>query len=95
MEERRFDRLARLVARDLPRRRVLGGLFLGEFGIHGKSAGEFDRPGAAGIDVDGFVYVVDTHNHRIQKFIPIWRLLNASQRFMDGIVSVGTRSALT
>lgn len=40
------------------------------FGIYGSGPGngQFNRPRGVAIDSDGFVYVVDSGNHRIQKF---------------------------
>jgi len=38
-----------------------------QWGAPGNGPGEFDRPLAVAIDDDGFVYVADLENHRIQK----------------------------
>jgi uncharacterized protein (TIGR03663 family) len=38
------------------------------FGSQGTGPGEFERPNGIQIDADGFVYVADTGNHRVQKF---------------------------
>ncbi len=38
------------------------------WGAPGTGAGEFDRPRDVAVGPDGFVYVTDTFNHRIQKF---------------------------
>ncbi len=38
------------------------------WGTPGVGAGEFDRPRDVAVGPDGFVYVADTFNHRIQKF---------------------------
>ena len=51
------------------------GAFVRQFGAPGRGDGQFSREagrGATGIaiDADGFVYVADTWNHRIQKFSP-------------------------
>lgn len=51
------------------------GAFVRQFGAAGRGDGQFSREagrGATGlaIDADGFVYVADTWNHRIQKFSP-------------------------
>ena len=40
------------------------------FGTEGGAAGEFLRPNGIKIGADGFLYVADTGNHRIQKFTP-------------------------
>lgn len=34
----------------------------------GEIEGEFNRPHACAFDSEGYVYVADTHNHRLQKF---------------------------
>jgi len=44
------------------------GSFLNKWGAFGGQAGQFNRPRAAAIDDDGFIYVSDWGNHRIQKF---------------------------
>jgi len=38
------------------------------FGIQGAAPGQFERPSGIEVGPDGFVYVADTGNHRIQKF---------------------------
>ena len=38
------------------------------FGQHGKKSGEFNTPYGACVDADGFVYVCDANNHRVQVF---------------------------
>ncbi len=43
------------------------GKFLREFGASGGEPGQFKIPNAIAISPDGFVYVSDTHNWRIQK----------------------------
>jgi hypothetical protein len=42
--------------------------YLMQWGTQGAGAGEFESPQGMAIDGNGFVYVVDTGNHRIQKF---------------------------
>jgi predicted membrane-bound mannosyltransferase/sugar lactone lactonase YvrE len=46
--------------RDLAARRV--------FGSQGAAPGQLERPNGIAIDSQGFVYVADTGNHRVQKF---------------------------
>lgn len=46
-----------------------GGSFVTEFGGTGNGDGQFNWPGAIAIDGSGNIYVVDTQNHRIQKFV--------------------------
>ena len=38
------------------------------FGQHGNKSGEFNTPYAVCVDADGFVYVCDANNHRVQVF---------------------------
>lgn len=38
-----------------------------EFGGAGNGAGQFSRPMGMGVDIDGYVYVADSNNNRIQK----------------------------
>ena len=49
--------------------------FISEFGSAGRGNGQFDRPYGIAIDKDGYVYVSDLGNKRIQKFAP-GRMLN-------------------
>ena len=42
--------------------------FLGYFGSKGTAEGEFTNPTGISVDVNGFIYVADTDNHRVQKF---------------------------
>jgi streptogramin lyase len=42
--------------------------FLLQWGSKGTGNGQFDRPSFVAVDDDGFVYVADSGNHRIQKF---------------------------
>jgi hypothetical protein len=44
------------------------GKYLTGFGAKGVGEGEFQLPHGLAIDSQGFLYVVDTRNHRIQKF---------------------------
>jgi DNA-binding beta-propeller fold protein YncE len=46
------------------------GKYLTGFGNKGVGKGEFQTPHGLAIDSKGHLYVVDTHNHRIQKFAP-------------------------
>ena len=45
------------------------GKVLGRWGVRGKGAGEFEKPLGVAVDGQGRVYVADTYNHRIQRFI--------------------------
>ena len=40
----------------------------GTFGSHGSGNGQFYNPVGVAVDKNGYVYVVDKDNHRIQKF---------------------------
>ena len=42
--------------------------FKGQWGSTGTGDGQFKEPDGIAVDSDGNVYVVDTNNHRIQKF---------------------------
>lgn len=44
------------------------GEFIDKWGTPGAGAGEFDYPTGVAIDGNGYVYVADTRNHRIQVF---------------------------
>ena len=44
------------------------GAFLATWGTGGSAEGEFDRPSGIGVARDGYVYLADTANNRIQKF---------------------------
>jgi DNA-binding beta-propeller fold protein YncE len=46
------------------------GKYLTGFGVKGDGKGQFHRPHGLAIDSKGYLYVVDTRNHRIQKFAP-------------------------
>ena len=46
----------------------LSGAFLTSFGKHGTERGEFKYPKGIVFDCDGFLYVCDWLNHRIQVF---------------------------
>lgn len=46
------------------------GRFISEFGSAGRGNGQFDRPYGIAIDKDGYIYISDTGNKRIQKFAP-------------------------
>ncbi len=46
------------------------GTYLSEFGGMGANPGQFNKPTGIAIDNDGFVYISDTNNNRIQKFNP-------------------------
>jgi len=44
------------------------GFFLSEWGEKGEETGQFDGPTDIAVDEQGYVYVVDWGNHRIQAF---------------------------
>jgi len=44
------------------------GTFLGKWGVFGSGAGALNGPAGIAIDADDHVYIVDQHNHRVQKF---------------------------
>lgn len=46
------------------------GAFVSRWGAEGTADGQFDWPADVAIDGDGFIYVVDAFNNRIQKFGP-------------------------
>ncbi|OAA26338.1 hypothetical protein AT15_06555 [Kosmotoga arenicorallina S304] len=48
------------------------GEFITQFGSWGINPGEFRDPYGVAVDYEGFIYVADTANQRIQKFAPIW-----------------------
>jgi tripartite motif-containing protein 71 len=45
------------------------GTFLAEYGTQGSGEGQFNGPDGLAIDASGALYVCDTHNNRIQKFV--------------------------
>ncbi|MCS6800522.1 MAG: TIGR03663 family protein [Chloroflexota bacterium] len=45
------------------------------FGARGSGAGQLLEPRGIAVDGDGFIYVVDTGNHRVQKFDPSGRVV--------------------
>ena len=47
---------------------TIGGLYVTSFGQRGNKEGEFNRPSYLCTDKDGFIYVCDTLNNRIQCF---------------------------
>lgn len=55
----------------------LDGKWQKAFGVCGVNDGEFQRPSGIAVDGDGFVYVADSCNHRIQKFDPDGRWLKS------------------
>ncbi len=50
------------------RQRAAAPAFLLQWGSKGTGNGQFDRPNFIAVDDNGFVYVADQGNHRIQKF---------------------------
>jgi len=53
------------------------GRFLASFGRKGKREGELDWPRGIHFDPEGLLWIVDSHNHRIQRFDPEGRFLLA------------------
>lgn len=51
---------------------TIEGEFITQFGRWGTAPGEFRDPFGVAVDYEGFIYVADTGNQRIQKFAPIW-----------------------
>lgn len=47
---------------------TLQGEHVTSFGQHGSDHGDFNNPHGVCVDEEGFVYVCDTHNNRLQKF---------------------------
>ena len=50
------------------------------FGSQGLTQGQFNRIRGVAVDDDGNIYVVDEHNHRIQKFTPDGKFITAVGR---------------
>ncbi|WP_053001286.1 6-bladed beta-propeller [Kosmotoga pacifica] len=48
------------------------GEYITQIGRWGTAPGEFREPYGVAVDYEGFIYVADTGNQRIQKFAPIW-----------------------
>jgi len=46
------------------------GVFVARWGTKGGGDGQFDYPDDLTVAPDGSVYVADSANHRIQKFLP-------------------------
>ena len=44
------------------------GDFVGSFGNNGRREGELDQPWGIASDSKGRMYVLDTYNHRVQRF---------------------------
>ncbi|MBI1898922.1 MAG: NHL repeat-containing protein [Acidobacteria bacterium] len=55
-----------------------------EWGEYGSKAGQFKYPCMLAVDASSSVYVVDQHNHRIQKFDAGGRFLHSWGRFGNG-----------
>jgi DNA-binding beta-propeller fold protein YncE len=51
------------------------GVVVATWGRHGNSLGEFDAPSGIAVDPQGFVYVTDFYNHRVQKLTGEGRLI--------------------
>ncbi len=58
---------------------------LSEWGVHGSRDGELDRPSGIAMDLDGNMLVVDTQNHRVQKF-------TRAGEFISSFGEFGTKS---
>ncbi|MES4792607.1 MAG: hypothetical protein C4321_06110 [Chloroflexota bacterium] len=70
-----MDRQERLYVCDFGNNKIVvfspQGQFLTEFGGPGREEGRFDEPWGVNVDRDGFIYVADTRNDRVQKFSPL------------------------
>ena len=44
--------------------------YLLQWGSAGSGPGQFNVPYAIAVDAEGYVYVTDINNHRVQKFAP-------------------------
>ena len=57
---------------DLDRLDILdsAGNLVSSLGSSGNGPGEFDRPGGVAVSPDGWIYIADTANNRIQVFAP-------------------------
>ncbi|WP_218251203.1 hypothetical protein [Candidatus Magnetobacterium casense] len=60
MVDREFNRIKKFTA---------DGIFITRWGDKGTGDGQFKYPTGITVDSSGYVYVVDTWNNRIQKFI--------------------------
>ena len=47
------------------------GEFLATWGSQGSEKGQFEFVNDVAVDAQGYIYVVDSGNHRIQKFSPL------------------------
>jgi hypothetical protein len=47
---------------------TLDGAFVGSFGKNGRREGELDQPWGIARDSQGRMFVLDTYNHRVQRF---------------------------
>ena len=63
------------------------GTYLGEWGSHGSSPGQFRTPHAIDLDSHGRVVVADRGNDRLQVFRGVWPEMNW-ERFVDLVNSV-------
>ena len=66
------DRDGRIVVSDLANDRICifsqAGVKITDFGSRGPKNGQFNEPRCVALDNQGFIYVADCNNHRIQKF---------------------------
>jgi DNA-binding beta-propeller fold protein YncE len=54
------------------------GAFLYTWGTKGSGNGQFNDPKGIAVDPQGYIYVADTANHRIQKFGPTVNVASTS-----------------
>jgi DNA-binding beta-propeller fold protein YncE len=64
------------------------GIYLTQWGGYGTGDGQFSNPEGVAVDADGEVYVVDSNNHRVEKFTPAGVLGNDSDPDGDALTAV-------
>ena len=67
------------------------GIFVGKFGVAGHEAGQFSTPVGVAVGTTGTVYVVDSANNRIEKWLPTYSTNNP----LPEPPSVGTSSSVS